>query len=242
MTAAVRVVGDERALALAGVPGDAPSAPVVRLGEPGAEPADVVWVPGPGGAGGGRGARLIATGGEDLWSRAPWPVRDELFELGPPAEDCALVCGGDAGRRATVAEKLEARGRPVSAVPQITVDDLARASVVALLGDADAGTENAEAVARAMPAEAPAVLAARRVLVAPRCEVTFGLLPGSDHLAFGTDDDAVGYLDAVLSFPAAFQPFTVLGTLAAERHRASVVYARLAAELRSAPRSAAPRG
>jgi hypothetical protein len=75
------------------------------------------------------------------------------------------------------------------------------------------------------------VLAARRLLVAPRCEVTFGLLPGSDHLAFGTEDDVVSYIDAVLTFPHAFEPLTALGARTAERHRASVVYRRLAEEL-----------
>ncbi|MDQ3936715.1 MAG: hypothetical protein M3340_19010, partial [Actinomycetota bacterium] len=96
--------------------------------------------------------------------------------------------------------------------------------------------------AAAMPAEAPAVLAARRVLIAPRCATTFGLLPGTDHLAFSTHDDVVHYADAALSFPRSFEPFRVLGALAAERHRASVVHERLAAELTSSPRSAEPPG
>lgn len=86
-----------------------------------------------------------------------------------------------------------------------------------------------------MPADAPAVLAARRVLVAPRCATTFGLLPGTDHLAFSTHDDVVHYADAVLSFPGSFEPFRALGRIAAEPHRASLV-------LTSSPRFAEPRG
>jgi hypothetical protein len=38
-------------------------------------------------------------------------------------------------------------------------------------------------------------------------------------------------VDSALSFPAAFEPFRALGAITAERHRASSVYARLAAEL-----------
>jgi hypothetical protein len=106
--------------------------------------------------------------------------------------------------------------------------------VVALLGDADDSSPTAPWAARAMPAEAPAVLASRRILVAPRCTLTFGLLPGNDHLAFGTEDDLASYVDAALTFPRSFDPLLVLGSIAAERHRASLVYARLAGELAAA--------
>ena len=230
---ALRVLGDERALGLAGAEAAPAAGPAVHLGAPATEPApgDVVWLAGPACEPAAGGVRLVATCGDALWARAPWPVRDELFGLAPAGEPSALVVCADDERRATVVEKLEARGRPVAAASLLSAGELARASVVALLGEADAPTPASAWSARSMPAEAPAVLAARRLLVAPRCEVTFGLLPGADHLAFGTEDDVVAYIDAVLTFPAAFELLPALGALAAERHRASVVYARLAADL-----------
>jgi hypothetical protein len=240
----VRVRGDERALGLAGCPDSGPDgAPAVHLGAPGAavEDGDVIWFAGPA-AEAPPGARVIATSGDGLWSRAPWPANDALFELPPADTPHALIVCPDDDRRGDVLEKLAARDLPVAGAPRLTAEDLASASAVALLGDADAATPEAPLAATAMPAEAPAVLAARRVLVAPRCAVTFGLLPGSDHLAFATEDDVVQYLHAVLSFPRSFEPFATLGAIAAARHRASTVYGRLAEELRSAPRCAEPRG
>jgi hypothetical protein len=233
MTTPLRVLGDARSLALAGGPSASRgTAPAVHLGDPivDPEPGDFIWCPGPA-VGPTAGTRMIATGGEGLWSRAPWPARDELFELAPPAEPRALVVGPDEERRADVVEKLEARGRSVSEADLLTATDLAAASVVALTGEADAATGEAPWGAAAMPAEAPAVLAARRILIAPRCAVSFGLLPGVDHLAAGTGDDVVHYADMVLTTPESFEPLRVLGAVAAERHRASLVYARLGAEL-----------
>jgi hypothetical protein len=178
--------------------------------------------------------RVIATSGEGLWSRAPWPAADALFDLPPPPAPLALVAGDDEERRAYVADRLAERGLPVRSAALLTVEDLAAASAVALRGDAGAGTPEAPWTALAMPAEAPAVLATRRVLIAPRCAATFGLLPGTDHLAFATGDEVIQYADAVLTFPDSFAPFRVLGARSAEPHRASRVYARLAAELREA--------
>jgi hypothetical protein len=251
-----RVLGDDRDLALAGPPGaearpagaapppEPTPSPAVHLGAPreGVAEGDVVWLPGPAPEVPPPGARIIATSGEGLWSRAPWPAHDELFASPRMREPLAVLYGGDDERRAGLAEKLAARRLPAVAAGRLTREAVADAWAVALLGPADAATPEAPSAATSMPAEAPAVLAARRVLRAPRGAVTFGLLPGTDHLAFGTDDDVVQDLDAVLTFPRPFDPFRTLGAVAAERHRASVVYARLAAELRSAPRSSAPRG
>jgi hypothetical protein len=227
-----RVVGDPRDLALAGLPDDPGSAgpPAVHLREPddGFAPGDVLWLAGPATGSVPSGARLIATAGEGLWSRAPWPAHDDLFALPPAPEPSVLIVGIDAERRRIVIDKLAARGRPAFGADQLTVEDLRRASVVALLGEADAATPEQPWRAEALPGEAPAVLAARRLLIAPRCTTTFGLLPGNDHLAFGAEDDVVAYADAALTFPASFEPLIALGALTAERHRASVVYARLA--------------
>ena len=263
--ASLRVLGEARALALAGPPagggeaaapavhpaaGSEAGAPAVHLGAPSAEPAagDIVWLPGPARAAppGPPGAappppgaappntRVIATSGDSLWSRAPWPAGDALFDMPPAAEPAALVVCPDADRRAHVADELAARGLPARAAAELTLEDLTSAWAVALLGPADAATPEAPWAAEALPAEAPAVLAAGRLLAAPRCATTFGFLAGTDHLAFGTKDDVVNYLDAALNHPLAFGPFGPLGRIAAERHRASTVYARLAAELAAA--------
>lgn len=233
MSAPLRVLGDERSLALAGPPAAGSGGPAVHLGSPAGDtaPGDLVWLPGPAGDTASAGSRLIATAGDGLWSRAPWPVHDDLFDLASPATPSALVVCADDERRALVTDKLEALGLSALGAPLLTAADLGRASAVALLGDADAPTPQAPWTARALPAEAPAVLAAGRLLVAPRCAVTFGLIPGGDHLAFGKHEDAVGYLDSALRFPESFDLLTLMGRLVAERHRASVVYARLAAEL-----------
>jgi hypothetical protein len=238
-----RIVGDPRDLALAGAPAPAGGGPTVHLREPQGElsEGDVLWVPGRA-AEPPAGALLIAAAGDARRRRAPGPAHDDLFRHPRPREPLAVLHGGDDERAAAVEEKLAARNLPAVRAARLTAEALADAAVVALLGPADAATPEAPSAARAMPAEAPAVLATRRVLIAPRCATTVGLLPGTDHLAFGTDDDVVQYLDAVLTFPRSFDPLRVLGAVAAERHRASVVYARLADELRSAPRSAAPRG
>ena len=217
------------ALTPAGQPAEGPATPA---------PHDVVWLPGSGEA---VTQLLRALTPLPLVVVGPWPAGDALFEMPPAPAPLGLVAGGDEERRAHVVEKLAARGLPARAAPVLTAEELAAASLVALLGDADAATPEAPWAATAMPAEAPAVLAARRVLIAPRCATTFGLLPGTDHLAFGTGDDVVQYADAVLTFPESFAPLATFGARTAERHRASRVYARLADELRSAPRSAAPR-
>jgi hypothetical protein len=255
VSARLGVVGGDRAIGLAGHAPAAGTDLVVELAEPGAgdsagtAPA-VRWIggpaegdgrppalgPPPGDAlppgdapptgdapppGGAAPPRLVATAGDGLWSRAPWPARDELFDLPAPPAPRVLVAGRDAERRAAVLDKLGSRGLPCAGAELLDAAGLASASAVALL----------DAAGGALPAEAPAVLAARRVLIAPRCEVGFGLLAGTDHLAFTTEDDVVQYADAVLSFPRSFEQVAVLGALAAERHRASVVYGRLAAEL-----------
>jgi hypothetical protein len=233
------VVGDRRGLGLAA--GEAPLS--VRLGRPSAgDRADVVWLPGPAPAEVPAGVRMIATSGDGLWSRAPWPARDDLFELPPPARLVALVVGADDELRTRTLELLERRGATATVAPLLTREDLELASVVAMLGDADAATPPAPLHANALPGEAPAVLAARRILIAPRARTTFGFLAGVDHLAASTPDDVAAYVHMTLTFPEAFEPFRVLGALAAERHRASAVYARLAGELRSAPRYAEPHG
>lgn len=172
--------------------------------------------------------RVIAPGGERLWRRAPWPVADPLFDLHPRHSGPALVVGGaPADRDGIVAELLE-RGDRAVAEERITARALAEAAVVVFAGDA----------AGALPGEAMAVLAARRVLVTPRSEPAFGLIPAVDWFPGTERDDLVDLAHAALAYPEAFDVPRALGRIAAERHRASVVYPRLAADL-EAERAAA---
>jgi hypothetical protein len=206
----VLVVGDRDALALAGIepPAGAPALVVALDDQPfpeGVAPR-LRWRREPGDAG---GERLIATAGEGLWSRAPWPVRDELFDLpaGPPV---ALVVGDGAA-------ELERRGLAVTAAERLTAEALVAADVVV------------HGAGSWLPGDALAVLAAGRVLVT-RAEPVFGLVPGLDHLRAEAPEHAADLVQAVLADPAPFAALRAFGRLAAERHRAAGVYARLLGE------------
>lgn len=157
------------------------------------------------------------------WSerRALLPAGDHLFELeaGDPAR--VLVAGASDGRRAALLADLEQRAVPATAADSLDAAGLAAAGVVILLGD----------VGAQFPAAAPAVLAAGRLLVAPRTQPNAGLLPGIDHLAYDNDSQAAQCADAALAAPDAFAAIRVLGGLAATRHRASTLYARLLTDL-----------
>jgi hypothetical protein len=177
--------------------------------------------------------RLVAPRGEGLWSRAPWPVRDELFDVGPPEPGAGLlVVTADEERDALLLEKLAGRDLPVRTAAALTADALTGAAIVAFPPEAD-GDAVPGARQEAAPVAVFPVIAARRLLIAPRARATFGLLPGVDHLAASTDDDVVQYADALHAFPEAFAPQVALGRIAAERQRASTVYGRLVADLRT---------
>jgi hypothetical protein len=172
----------------------------------------------------------VTAGGTELATRTPWPAREELYDLPAPPGPRVLVAGPEAAR-AEVVTKLRGRSLPVAEADRLDAAGLAGASVVALLGEPDGD---------ALPPEAPAVLAARRVLIAPRRPITFGLLAGTDHLAFDTGDDVVQYADTALTFPDSLDVFRVFGALTARQHRAPVAYGRIA--VTAALRSAARRG
>lgn len=140
-----------------------------------------------------------------------WPAADELFELEWPDGDGVLVVGD--GADGLVAD-LAKRAVDARAAERLVRGELEAAAVVVLLGDA-------------MPPLAAAVLAAGRVLVAPRAQPNYALQPLIDHLAFSDTGEAVQWADSASKQPAAFDRVRVMGRLAAERHRASVVYRRL---------------
>jgi hypothetical protein len=164
-----------------------------------------------GGERGARTAHLIAPAGGDLWRRAVPPANDALLALrGRPGAGVLVVGGaGEAGRM------LRERGREVREAARLVLDDLAAAAIVAL----------PDAVGAA------AVLAAGRVLLLPPLELTFGLVPGSDHLQYRAGHELAQLADAAAAFPDAFASVVAMGSLAVRAQLASAVYGRLAPDL-----------
>ena len=229
--------GDAATLAPGAAPADADFVVALGAAGPGDREADVRWC---GDAPVNGAVRLIATAGDGLWSRAPWPVRDDLFELEPPDPDAGLlVVTDDEERDATLLEKLAGRGIATRTASELSGEALAAAAAVTFPPPPDRDGEYVPGARQeAVPAAVFAALAARRALVAPRAAVTFGLHAGADHLAASTDDDVVQWADALLASPELLAPQLALGRIAAERQRASVVYGRLLAELRAEPATA----
>ena len=216
MSLRITTSGEPRALALAGLDGAA-GGPVVHLGA-GGERADVVWREGT--ADGCDGPRVIAQGSAGLWRCAPWPVRDELFELAPPVERNVLVVG-DEPDRSQVSEWLDRHDGRLREADVLERGDLEEVAVVVF----------AQPDGRPLPAPAFAVLAARRILVVRKPSVFFGLLPGIDHLSARTAAGAAQLAAAAVLHWDAFAGVRAFGMIAAEPHRASTVYARLAHDL-----------
>ena len=196
--------------------------PVVALADAPAEPPPAVrWLDRPPRAGDPEAERLIAPAGEGLWRVAPWPAADALFELGPPAEARAVVTGDDTDARRLVVERAAARGVQIDELDTLDAERLAGAACVIL---AEPGGVLA---ARSFP-----VLAARRLLIVPRPSASFGLEDGLDHLEFVDPEEAVTLVEAYRRLPEAFARVTAWGRRKAHAQRASVVYGRLAADLR----------
>jgi hypothetical protein len=197
------------ALGGAPLPGE-PPARRVRFADPAAPAADEP------------GVARIAPRGDGLWSRAPWPAADALFDLPPPGTGAGfLVAGATAERREEVVGRLAAHDARAEPVAELSATALVRATAVVLLDDD----------AAALPARAMAVLAGRRLLIAHRPATAFGLQPGIEYLGCAMDDDAAFHAEAVSRHPEAFDALRAMGALAAERHRASLVYGRLVADL-----------
>ena len=198
--------------------------PVVALGEFSAEgvtPA-IRWLDRVARADDAGAGLLVAPAGEGLWRRAPWPAADGLFDLPEAPGAPALLVGAEAGLREAVAERAAARGVALTRAERLDAAALAAASCVIL----------AESPGGALPARAFAVLAAGRLLIVPRLDTTFGLEDGLDHLEFADPDEAVTAVEAFAADPDAFGRIRVWGRLKAEPRRASVVYGRLAEDLR----------
>ena len=217
MSIRLTTTGEPRALALAGLE-SAGDGPVVHLGT-GEESADVMWREGSAEGSGDR-PRVIAQAGAGLWRRAPWPVRDELFDLPPPVERNVLVVGDEPDRREVSEYVDQLDGRLVEAAV-LEPTDLEEAAVVVF----------AQPDGRPLPAPAFAVLATRRILVVPTLSVSFGLLAGIDHLSARTAAGAAQVAIAATLHLDAFAAVREFGRIAAEPHRASRVYARIAHDL-----------
>jgi hypothetical protein len=209
----VNLHGDERALALSGGPvadgltvalGDAP---VPAGAAPVVRYADVAAA---------AGEHLISVGGGDgSWRTGPRPAADALFALAPAPFSSVLVVGEGQDE---LLERLGERGLSARAEPALSVEALARCGAVYLSGSP-------------FPDEGFCALAARRLVVLESPATTFGLQDGIDCLFAAVPGEAAAALDAAARRPEGFAAMAAMGRLAAEAHRASAVYARLAVDL-----------
>jgi hypothetical protein len=228
MSARLSVIATAADASLAGMPDGAGAAPAVALGSAAAEhPPALRWLerapragaaPAPGGA---ATPRLMAPAGEGLWRVAPWPAADALFELPAPAGGRAIVAGADESVRGLIVERAAARGVAIHEVHELDARLLADSACV-ILAEPDG----------VLPARSFAVLAARRLLIVPRPPASFGLEDGLDHLEFDDPEEAVTLVEAYRRSPEAFARVTAWGRAKVSAQRASVVYGRLAADLR----------
>lgn len=214
------VVGSEEDLALCGWDAASEDGPVFALG--GGREADVVFAEHVRSVADGR---VVAPTGEGLWRRAPWPVREALFDLSAPGDSGAVLVVGDAAAgRDEVAERLGAMGaRSVRAGERLTLAALKASAVVVLLAGHGA-----------LPAHAMCVLAARRSLVADATEVAFGLQGGIEFFSAANAAEAAERANIARVHPRAIAGLRAMGALAARRHAAAAVYERLAGDLHAA--------
>jgi len=156
--------------------------------------------------------RVIAPAGEHPWRRAPWPAADALFDLEADGRG-VLVVGDDRG----IAKELAGRPLQVSSAPRLDLAQLEKAAVVVLTQETGA----------ALPAEAPAVLAAGRVLVTTPCDPLYGLRPGIDHVSGDGAEEIADLATSATLHWEAFGSMRTYARIAAERHRASRVLSDL---------------
>ena len=173
-----------------------------HLERPGAK--HVVWHPSAANAG--DGALVLAR---------PWPVADDVFDLPDAAHDSAcLVLAPDSESAQPVAERLEERRLQVTVAGGVTRESLADARIVVSL-------------APELPAEAFAVLAAGRLLVACADERTYGLQAWIDYVPFANEDELVQVADTLATYPRSWAPLRALGRQSAEAHRATRAIGRV---------------
>ena len=167
--------------------------------------------------------RVVATGSGATWRRAPWPVRDSIFDLTPPTDPrSVLLVGGDPEDVDVAAAEAARTGASPRHVDELTRGDLEAAACVIFARKAEQPFH---------PATFAAAAAGRLVLTG-RTTRTFGLLDGIDCLA-SEDAGALGrWAGDAARYPDAFHEIRVWGRHAAERHRASLIYPRMLADLR----------
>ena len=177
-----------------------------------------------------------------LWRRSPWPAADALFELPAPDPRAGiLVAGGSENEREELVAAISARSLEATSSERLTRADVETAAAVVLLAaiaptlnapeGASAGTAQALPAQRALPAQAPAILAARRLLLTRPVAADFGFAHGIHRLAFADAEEAADLVESAARLPYAYEALRVWGRWGAERHRASAVYARLSTDL-----------
>jgi hypothetical protein len=223
----IAVAGDPADVALAGTEAASDTELVVLLGAApapaGADPDRCVRLldgPVAGERSSAGDGRLVATAGDGLWRRAPWPAADALLAAPPPPADAGVLIVDPSGA-SELAARLAERGVPAQEAARLDSGRLLAAAVILFAG----------APGEPLPAHAPAVLAAGRVLVVPRAEPSFGLLPAVDHLSYDDDVAAAQYADIAFTHGDAFESTRAMGRIAVRAHLASEVYRRWAVDL-----------
>lgn len=106
---------------------------------------------------------------------------------------------------------LKDRGIEAVAADAPLGDALSDAAVVVLAGEQHVP----------LPPLAWEVLEAGRLLVAPRADPAYGLEPGIDHLAGGSDRELADMAALAATFPMAVEPVIAMGRLMAQARSAS---------------------
>jgi hypothetical protein len=169
----------------------------------------------------GRPSRTISQERDGGWRRWLWPAADELFDL-PAAPDGTALVIGDHSHPALeeTLDELGRRGHTPLHAPRLSLDGLREAAVIAF-----------PAVREAPPAEAPAVLAAGRVLVTGPWVDGLGLQPAIDHIRAASPSEAAVSVQAALEDPAAFAWMRSWARVTAAPLRATRLFGRLAFDL-----------
>ncbi len=169
-----------------------------------------------GGLDGDSGERVIAPAGDGAWRHSLLPAADVLFDLPAPGPHAGvLVAGGSAERREELCAAIARRGLPHESASTLTREGLEAAAVVVLLPPDDGHTT--------LPAIAPAVLAARRLLLAPAGVTDFGLPAGVCHLSFSEPGECADIIESAHRLPYAYLSIRAWAAHAAKRYRASAL-------------------
>jgi hypothetical protein len=110
----------------------------------------------------------------------------------------AILTGQESDLRSEIEARAAARGVAVESVDSLDEAAIERAACVILAEPGDV-----------LPADAPVVLAAGRILLLPQLSRSFGLENGLDHLEFADADEAITLVESYRRAPDSFARVSV---------------------------------